>query len=336
MRPVVTLALTVAVLCLVAGSLPVAAVGQGMESYAFVHPFGLSAATTTRQSGMGGPISCVQDLGFANPAFAALAAEPNAGLRVSSTSFDQGPDLVSEHAHYILPLRRGRDGLQISLFSLRSHSGQVLLPGVGSAVAELSEEDVSVHYGRRLSPRLAAGISLSPHTEIGYSLAIPGGPTLIDVEAEADIGARTGLVYAWGTEGHVGVVYDYYQETARARGVALSGPSERVFHSELLAVGASRRVRPDLTAVIEYQTASTFSGATRGSLSGWHLGAEFCPQARYAVRAGLNDSHLTAGLGLAGERWRVDYSFIDRWNDNIAAGLFGGSDTHQLQAIYRW
>jgi hypothetical protein len=54
---------------------------QGIESYALVHPFGLSSAATTRVMGMGGPVSCVWDRGFANPAFAAMQTDPNASIR---------------------------------------------------------------------------------------------------------------------------------------------------------------------------------------------------------------------------------------------------------------
>jgi len=37
---------------------------------AFSHLFALSTATTTRLSGMGGILTCINDDGFANPAFA--------------------------------------------------------------------------------------------------------------------------------------------------------------------------------------------------------------------------------------------------------------------------
>ena len=96
---------------------------QGIESYSLVHPFGLASATTTCQFGMGAPISCVWDRGFANPAFAALQDEPNAGLRLSSTDFDNGPDLVSKHLHVVYPLEANERGLQLSLFNLSSNSG---------------------------------------------------------------------------------------------------------------------------------------------------------------------------------------------------------------------
>ena len=73
-----------------------------------------------------------------------------------------------------------------------------------------------------------------------------------------------------------------------------------------------------------------------GSISGWHVGLEYKALRSIALRAGLNDEHPTFGVGYANDRWQVDYCYMNRWNDDIAGGLFGGSDTHQLEAICRW
>ena len=51
----------VVALCLLFAGLATAGVCQapGPESYALVHPLGLSSATNVREFAMGGPISCV-------------------------------------------------------------------------------------------------------------------------------------------------------------------------------------------------------------------------------------------------------------------------------------
>jgi hypothetical protein len=309
---------------------------QGIDSYALVHPFGLATATTTRQFAMGGPVSCVWDRGFANPAFAPMQQAPNASLRLSSTDFDRGPDLVSTHLHVVYPLRENVSGLQLSLFSLHSNSGMTMTPGVGPTVVELSEEDISIQYGHRLGPRLTGGIGLSPMSEIEFASGVPGGPMLLQAKSESDIGARLGLAYEWAPGDYLGLVYDYYQETVQGTGAAVGGAARRVFHTDLLAVGASRRVAPDWLVVAEYQHGSSFDGPTDNSISGWHLGAEFSPSPKYAVRAGLNDERPSFGVGYMDSRWQVDYTYMSRWNDDIAASVFGASDTHQLQLIGSW
>lgn len=321
---------------------------QGVESYAFVHPFGLSSATTVRQFGMGGTVTCVRDIGSGNPAFAAVYDQPNAGARWSATDFDRGPTITSWQLHAVYPFgkhpttRDGHMGMALSLYSLDSSGGQVMLPGAGPVTVGLSEDDVSVHVGRRFGERWTVGLGISLYSEIGFSITGPGGLSLLDVEAKPDIGTRLGFTYEYAPGDFAGLVYDYYQETAEASGVLVGGATEQVFHTDFIGVGVSRHVRPDLLVLAEYQRGSSFRGAIDNALSGWHLGAEYRYQnPRRAgqsgcLRLGLNDGQLTCGLGYRDERWQADYAFANRWNDDIANGMFGGSSTHQLGACYRW
>ena len=313
---------------------------EALIMYAVAHPFGLASATTARQFGMGGPISCVWDRGFANPAFAGLQQEPNAGVRYSATGFDAGPSLNTLHAHYVHPLPGDAGGLQLSVLRLRSGSGTAPAPPPlgGDVTVKLSEDDIALHYGRRVGPGWAAGISVTPYSRINVSLTHPALGTLLDVEAKADIGARLGAVHEFAPGSFAGLVVDRYRETAQGHSLAFGGGSaRRTFTSELLAVGISHRVRPDVLGAVEYCTARTSRGSVRESLSGWRLGAEYRPVGMpYAARAGLNDKRPTFGLGYDDRQWQVDYAFMSRWNDDIAAGQFGGSDTHQVQATYHW
>ena len=119
-------------------------------------------------------------------------------------------------------------------------------------------------------------------------------------------------------------------------GLLVGAPMRMTFHTDLLALGASRHVRPDLLVVAEYQQGRTYNGPARGWLSGWHVGAEYQAPQGVAVRAGLNDGEPTVGLGYARDHWHADYTYMKNWNDDIAGALFGNSDTHQLQAVYAW
>lgn len=314
---------------------------EALMMYAVAHPFGLASATTTRQFAMGGHVSCVWERGFANPAFAALQPEPNAGVRYSATSFDAGPSLNTLHAHYVHPLPEDAGGLQLSIFRLRSGSGTVAAPAplVGNVTVKLSEDDLALHYGRRLAPGWTAGISLTPYSRIKLSMTHPLiVEPLLDVEAKPDIGARLGVTHEWAPGSFAGLVFDRYRETARGRSVMFGDDrARRTYNSEWLAVGVSHRVGAQWLGAVEYSNARTFKGPLKESLSGWRLGAEYRPVGLpYAVRAGLNDKRPTLGLGYEDRQWQVDYAFMSRWNDDIAGGQFGGSDTHQVQATYHW
>ncbi|NSW54407.1 MAG: hypothetical protein HPY44_00220 [Armatimonadetes bacterium] len=328
--PVVTLFAVVAMLSCGAGS----AWAQGIESYALVHPFGLSSAATTRLMGMGGPVSCVWDRGFANPAFAAMQTDPNASVRYQTTDFSQGPDLDTYQLHYILPLTDNESGLQFSFFDMSGDPAATRMQG--GPMASMSEQDLSVHYGRRIDEKLTAGIGVSAISDIDLSLMAPGMP-LLNISSEADWGARLGVAYEHAPGVFLGAVYDYYQETATATGALVGGgPVQRVFWTDLLALGVSWNCGPKTLVAVEYRRSATHEGPTVQTLNTWHAGAEYDISNRFALRAGMNDSRLTFGLGYQDRCWDLSYAYINRWNDDIATGLFGPSDSHGLQATYRW
>lgn len=312
------------------------AYSQGLEAYALVHPFGLSSATTTRLFGMGAPIACVRDVGFANPAFAATQTTANFAYRLTSTDFDSGPELVSSHVHVVVPLRPNQCGLEINLLGLHTNSAVVNVAGIGPVVPELSEEDLSIQYGYRFSSRFTAGLGVSPASERRMRLTLVGVGPLLDVRAESDWGARAGVAYEWAPGSYLAAVYDYYQETVEGAGIALGGMARQAFHSELLAVGVSWQVDEKWLLAAEYQRARTHAGATEAALYGWHFGAEMKATPRVSLRVGANDEELSAGIGYEGKRCQVQYAYVNDWNDDAASALLGGSDTHQLQVIFSW
>ena len=86
---------------------------------------------------------------------------------------------------------------------------------------------------------------------------------LINIEAKSDIGARVGAAYEWAPGHFIGLVYDYYQETATASvpGFALPASANsfsRVFHTDLLALGISGHFAEDLLVAVEFQRGSFF------------------------------------------------------------------------------
>lgn len=326
-----TTALVAAVAVLVACG-PV--LGQGLDSTALVRTFGISSATTTRTMGMGGPISCVWDLGIANPAFAATMSEQNVSVRSSMTNFEVGPDLDSLQGHFIYPLKDDASGIQISYFSLSSDTGPTLLPG--NPLSDVEEKVLSLHYGHRLNERTTVGIGVSPVNEVELHLSAPGAPPLLDVKAESDWGARMGLAYEVAPDQYLGLVWDHQQDTAEGGDLLLGGPARRVFWTDLIAVGASWSPGPGVLLAAEWRRGSINDGALSVSQNTTHFGAECSVSGPCAVRVGLNDGRPTFGVGYKDDRWDLNYAFVARWNDDVATAVWGPSETHGLQATYRW
>lgn len=314
---------------------------QDLSSYAVAHPFGLALATTTRQSAMGGSLGCVADVASGNPAFAAVHEKGpegpggTAGAGVSATRFDHGPNLVSERVWVAAPVQEGVGGFQATFFHLSSNPGTPVTFPSGQAALDLTEEDLGLQYGRRLGARLSAGIGISPTSRITLKFATPTGLPLWRIDAKSDIGGRLGLAYQYADSDYVGVVGDYYQETASGAGLAAAA-QRGVFHTGLVTAGISRHLQRGLMVVAEYQRATSSRGDQEQLLAGWHLGAEALVTSTLALRAGSDDGHLTAGLGFANGSFRLDYAYLYRWNDDVVRSIFGRSATHQLEAVYHW
>jgi len=285
---------------------------------------------------MGGVMSCVNDVQFTNPAFAAVQEDCDLGLRINTTDLDNGPRLTSFEAHYVHPLVPNQTGLQLTVLTLDSSSGSTTLPGMGPAAAALSEDALVVDYGRRLGEQLAGGLSVLGYQHSKFSLASPLGPKYLDLSAEADYGFRGGVAYEYQPGDWLGVAYSYSQNTIKANGLMLGGASRTVFHSDFFAIGASRHLRPDTLAAVEFQRGTTGSGPSSSSTNSWHLGAEHILPQGWALRAGLSDGSPSFGLGYANARWRLDYACVSDWNDDAVGTLFGRSDTHSLHLSYRW
>jgi hypothetical protein len=317
--------------------------GLGMDSYSFIHPFGLMTATTTRQFGMGGQAACVWDEGFANPAFAATQTAQNAGLRVTSTQFASGPEIISNHAHWVIPLRPNQTGMQITLFSLETRNGLAPLMGATRSL-DLRETDASVDYAMRLDSDWVAGVSIAFSSKLKFDLRVPGGaPVLLRVDAEPVWGGRVGLIRHWGPErandkqDYIGVLYDYYQEDADGTGLLLGGPDAEVsYHNSFFAGGASYHFTDDFMLAAEWARGVTHDGGLTETLSGWHIGGEYLLPTGVAIRAGMQDNRTCFGFGVDKGTWKFDYAYMNRWNDDIAADLLGGSETHQIECIARW
>ena len=106
----------------------------------------------------------------------------------------------------------------MSLFSLDADPGVIIIPGAGPVVVDMEEQDLSIHYGHHITPRLTAGLGLSPYSKIKLNLTSQGGPALMAANAEADAGARLGVTWQWGGAldnpgqgDFIGLVYDYYR-----------------------------------------------------------------------------------------------------------------------------
>ncbi len=311
--------------------------GIGPEAFGIPARFGSAAPTSTRQLAMGALVGCVDDIQFANPAFAASRQVADADVRVNRTDFDAGPRINSLHLHYAQPLRLGHSGFQVGWLDLSSSNGQMILPGLGPVKVDMSERAMVVDYGRRVGAKSTAGMSVLGFHRVNFSLTPPVGPALIDLEAKADFGGRFGAAYEYQPGDYLGFLYSFAQHTVKANGLMLGGvPSSPVYHDDLLIVGMSYHVTPRLLTAGEFHRGSIRRGSFLNTTNAWHVGAEYLATPGLALRAGKSDGSLTYGAGYGGRHWHLDYAHIQDWNNGAVGPLFGGSSTDSLQATVEW
>lgn len=306
---------------------------QGPETYAVSHLFALPTATTTRLFGMGGFVTCIKDAGFANPAFAGTLQGPDVVGRVSLTDFDCGLDLQASQLSVAVPLSTNRRGLQVTYLRLDSDPG--VIPG--PLQVDLSEQDMAIHYGHRLSENWILGVGVSPIFKSTTNLRNPGTGTLIGrLDSSSDRGCRLGGLYELTPESWLGFVYDYYNEDVTATGPAFGSGFTASFNSREIAVGFSGRVNESVLGAVEWQQMSTKGAGVSLGDAGFRVGFEAQVAKDWAVRAGSNDGALCGGVGFAGTRWSLEYAYMSNWNEDSVGAVLGDSHTHQVEARYQW
>ena len=312
----------------------------GAEAFGIPSRFGSAAPTSTRQLALGAVVGCVDDVQFANPAFAAVRTVTDASVRLNRTDFDAGPRITSVHLHLARPLRVGRSGFQVSWLDLNSSDGDMILPGPTPipVKVDMSENVLVVDYGRRVGAKSTAGLSVLGFQNVDFSMTPPVGPALIALDAKADYGGRLGAAYEYQPGDYLGILYNFAQHTVDANGLFLGGvPSSPVYHDDLLIVGMSYHHPCDrFMAVGEFHHGGIKRGDFLAVTNAWHVGAEYLVTPGLAVRVGKSDGSLTYGAGYAARRWHLDYAHIQNWNGGAVGQLFGGSDTDSLQATLEW
>lgn len=306
---------------------------QGPEMYAVPHLFALPTATTTRLFGMGGFVTCIKDAGFANPAFAGTLESADAVARVSLTNFDSGLDLQAFQVSGAIPLSANRRGLQITYFRLDSNPG--LIPG--PVQLSISEDDLAVHYGHRLSNRWVFGVGMSPVFKTSTDLRHPTtGDLLGHLASNSDFGFRLGGLYQVAPESWLGFIYDDYDEDVTATGPAFGAGLTSSFNSREIAVGFSGRINESVLGAVEWQQLTTKGAGVRLGDAGVRVGFEAQLGQDWALRAGSNDGALSGGLGFATPGWSLEYAYMSNWNEDSVGAVLGDSDTHQLELRRHW
>ncbi len=323
-----TLAVLTVATCMPAGA-------QGPEGYSLPHLFAIPTATTARQFGMGGVSSCVQDIGFPNPAFAGALTRQQAGVRAYMTEFDGGLDLTGIHGWYATPIGEG-EGIQVLGIMLDSNQGNFMTPG-GPVPGSIEETDAAVHYGRRLSERWLVGVGVSPLLETEVNLYHPvDGSVVMHTDSQAKLGGRVGTLYQWAPEGFVGFVFDWYTEDVTFQTPALPGPASFDFTSTEWALGVSARLGDRVLAAVEWMELESRDDAMVTRTDGLHVGLEFQATDQFSARLGSNDGAMSLGAGAQFGDWVVNYAYINDWNDASVGASLGGSDTHQLEVGRYW
>lgn len=305
------------------------------EMYAGTHPFALATATTSRLFGMGGFVTCIPDAGFGNPAFAGTLSDTTAVLRRSTTSFSSGLQLTGEQISVATPIRANKSGVQITGFRLSTDDGLPSLPP-GNTVT-LSEYALALHYGQRFGDHLVVGVGLSPVFHNQTANDYPTGANFFRLRSSSDRGFRLGGLYQLGPSSWLGAVYDRYDEDVTASGLYWTGwPPSYSYTSEEMVLGYSRKLNDTVLAAVEWQQLTTEGNGTRQGDSGFRFGIEATLDNNLTFRAGSNDGSLSLGLGLQSRRLSLNYAFVDNWNQDMVEASLGSSETHQLEAAYRF
>jgi len=327
-----------AVLAMSASERPVLAQAPPLELYAVSHLFALPTATTTRLFGMGGFVTCIQDDGFGNPAFAGTLEAYHTVGRYSSTDFDSGLKLKGEQCSVAIPLKKGRKGLQITGFRLKSDPAVPVGLPPGAPAIGYDEWDLAIHYGQRVGRSWVVGIGLSPVFHNSTDFRLPGPPGQVaHFRTTVDEGCRLGALYQFEHGGWAGLVYDKYHEDLTATGPMIPGsPVTARYSSEEIIIGVSQPITERVLGAVEWQQLTTEGNGTKVGDSGFRVGIEAIASDRWTVRLGTNDGAFCAGLGYGDSDWSVQYAFMKDWNDDSVGAIFGGSDTHQLELTYCW
>ncbi|MCK4324112.1 MAG: hypothetical protein KAW89_06240 [Armatimonadetes bacterium] len=326
--------IVLATLALLVAASPTFPQAEFVASYATPHLFALPTATTTRLFGMGGFVTCIRDVGFANPAFAGTLQTSQSLARYSATDFDGGLKMKGMQVSYAQPLRPGQSGWQVTYFDLDSDQGWVSAGGA-TALATYEEQDLAVHYGQRVGERWVLGLGLSPLFDTEANYFVPGPMLSERLKSDVDFGFRLGGLYQIDELSQLGFIYDSYKEDVSWSGTMLS-PGSAGFDSEEIAIGISRQVSEQVLAAIEWQQLTTEGVGVKMGDSGFRFGAEVALTETWTARAGWNDGALSLGAGWIGDGWSAQYAFIDDWNDDMVGASLGGSDTHQFEVRRQW
>jgi hypothetical protein len=307
----------------------------GPETYTLIADFGMQSPVTTRLLSMGAPIACMNDVMFANPAFAGAQKTASAGLRWTQTDFDNGPTVSSSLVHVTYPTHANETGFEATLIDVDTRDEGLALPGQYPMGLDMSEDAWVVDYGRRIKPKWLVGLSVLGRERLDFGMSM-GGQKLVDYLGKAEYGAQVGAAYEWAPEDYIGLIYSFTKHDVTANIAQMPGPFDISFHASQWAVGASRHVRPDLILLAEWDRGELKDDSVDNVSTAWHFGAEYMMTREWALRAGLADGKLTAGLGYDSARWRFEYAYLRDWNGSDVGQLLGSSNTNSVQAIYRW
>ncbi|MFP3905354.1 MAG: hypothetical protein ACLFWB_14005 [Armatimonadota bacterium] len=307
-----------------------------LHTYAISHLFALPNATTTRLAGMGGFFTCIEDKGFANPAFAGTLEKAQAVGRISRTDTSSGLELTGSQFSFALPLSDDGRGVQVTRFSLGSDAATLQINGQ-QAVVDIDERDLSVHYGQRYDEKWVFGIAGSPQLETDTIFSNPAdGSQIAKIHGKADFGYRLGALRQLEGGGWAGLVYDRYEEDVTGSGALYGEGMSASFISEGWGLGISRPLTDEVMAAIEWQQLESKGAGVKVGDSGIRVGFEAQVGPWWAVRAGSNDGSLSAGAEFDNGKYSFEYAYIDDWNEDAAGAYLGGSTTHQFAIRAIW
>lgn len=261
-------------------------------------------------------------------------------------NFDHGPDLDIYHGDLILKAPMVGGYARVMGMAISTREQEMSRMG---GVTHVWGREFGLAYGReiplpeKIPGRVAFGFAGYPNDQSELRLTAPGGPTVATGRGQSQIGSmRLGMIYqvpiGETVKASVGVQFDHIKDWLRQRALVPGVgyvTDDGHFYVNLWTVGAA--VHPDdKTTVLVQHLTGRASGPNQfdADFDIFSCGIErkvpVSEEIALALRAGVNDSHPTFGLGVTlPHGFHVDYSLLSNYGEQVKRA-FGHGTLHLI------
>ncbi|MBI3923663.1 MAG: hypothetical protein HY318_19745 [Armatimonadetes bacterium] len=331
---------TIVVIALAAAALFLEPVSTWAQASLFAPPQALTFASV-RTMGMGNIGSVVIDPYSRNPAHAAWLEKPEGNALYARFSFDGGLDADYQMYRYEFPLKwtRRKDGLQLVYYRLTSDQGRITPPPPLSLIpvplnAEMEDEGVYLGYGSFVGKRTAVGVSTAfRNSQVRVFAPTLGGLQLAEGDSDSlitpkvRVAVQHQLTDRWGV---AGILTASDQRGTTASSVVPLINSTEDFTQLDYDLGVAYHASEKVLLAGEWRKQKLTSTSFAYRDYGLNFGAEVKVSDKCDLRAGSNEGNMTLGASYHAKDWRVEYAYVNDFESDDLAPLFGKATLHTI------